>query len=65
MSLKAFHLLFIALSVVLTAFFASWAAGQYRLAHEVSYALTGIGSAAAGVALVLYGTAFQRKTRRF
>ena len=29
MSLRAFHLLFIALSVVLAAFFAAWAAGQY------------------------------------
>ena len=65
MSLKAFHLLFIALSVVLTVFFAMWAVGQYRLAHEATYALTGVVSAAAGVALALYGAAFQRKTRRF
>ena len=30
MSLRAFHLLFIALSVVLAAFVAAWATGQYR-----------------------------------
>ena len=30
MSLRAFHLLFIALSVVLAAFCAAWAVGQYR-----------------------------------
>jgi hypothetical protein len=65
MSLRAFHLLFIGLSVVLTVFFALWAVGQYRLVHEVGYALTGVLSAAAGVALIFYGAAFQRKTRRF
>jgi hypothetical protein len=63
MSLRAFHLLFIALSVILTAFFAAWAAGQYRAAHGVTYALVAVGSLAAGVALVVYGTKFQRKTR--
>ena len=65
MSLRAFHLLFIGQSVVLTMFFAMWAVGQYRLVHEISYALTGVVSAATGVALALYGAAFQRKTRRF
>jgi thiol:disulfide interchange protein len=63
MSLKAFHLLFIALSVVLTAFFGAWAIGQYQSAHEVGYAVTGIVSLASGVGLALYGAAFQRKTR--
>jgi hypothetical protein len=64
MSLRAFHLLFIALSVVLTAFFAAWAAGQYRLAQDVSYAIAGAASLLAGAALAVYGAAFQRKTRR-
>jgi hypothetical protein len=30
MSLRAFHLLFIVMSVILTAFFAAWAFGEYR-----------------------------------
>ena len=30
MSLRAFHLLFIALSIVLAAFLAAWAMGQYQ-----------------------------------
>jgi len=64
MSLRAFHLLFIALSVVLTAFFAAWAAGQYQRAHEMSYALTGVASVASGIGLAVYGTAFQRKTKK-
>jgi len=63
MSLRAFHLLFIALSVVLTAFFAAWAAGQYQAAHGTGYAAAGIGSLAAGVGLAVYGAKFQRKTR--
>ena len=63
MSLRAFHLLFIALSVVLAAFFAAWAAAQYRVGHEVGYAVAGVGGLAAGTALAVYGAAFQRKTR--
>ena len=65
MSLRAFHLLFIGLSVILTAVFAAWALGQYRTAHEMSYVLTGVVSAASGAGLIVYGAAFQRKTRRF
>jgi len=63
MSLRAFHLLFIALSVMLAAFVAAWAVGQYRLQHEMIYAVTGVGAAAASGLLAVYGTAFQRKTR--
>jgi hypothetical protein len=63
MSLRAFHLLFIALSVILTAFFAGWAAGQYRAEHGAVYACTAAGSLAAGVGLAVYGARFQRKTR--
>jgi ABC-type Mn2+/Zn2+ transport system permease subunit len=63
MSLRAFHLLFIAISVVLTAFVAAWAAGQYRVAHDVTYAVASAASLASGVGLAVYGAAFQRKTR--
>jgi hypothetical protein len=63
MSLRAFHLLFIGLSVVLTAFFAAWAAGQYQTARDMGYAAAAISSLAAGVGLVVYGARFQRKTR--
>ena len=64
MSLRAFHLLFIALSVVLTAFFAAWAAGEYRTAHDAGYLMAGLVSLASGVGLVFYGLAFHKKTRR-
>ena len=64
MSLRAFHLFFIALSVVLAGFCAAWAAGQYRAGHQMEYAIGVIASVAAGAALVVYGAAFQRKTRQ-
>jgi glucose uptake protein GlcU len=63
MSLRAFHLFFIALSVVLAAFCGAWALGQYQAAHEVSYVLAGVVCFASGVGLAAYGAAFQRKTR--
>jgi hypothetical protein len=65
LSLRAFHLLFIALSVVLAAFFAAWASTQYRLEHEPVYALTGVLALVCGGGLAVYGTKFQRKTRNF
>jgi hypothetical protein len=63
MSLRGFHLLFIALSVVLAGFLAAWAAGQYRAGHQLDYAIAGAASAVAAAGLVMYGAAFQRKTR--
>ena len=63
MSLRAFHLLFIALSVVLAAFFAAWAAAQYRLEHQIAYAAVAALALASGGGLAVYGARFQRKTR--
>ena len=65
MSLRLFHLFFIALSVVLAAFCAAWATGMYRAAHDPLYLGAGVISAIAGAALIVYGAAFQRKTRQF
>jgi len=63
MGLRAFHLLFIGLSVILAAFFAAWAGGQYQQAHDFVYALTAVGSLLGAAGLVWYGASFQRKTR--
>lgn len=63
MSLRAFHLLFISLSVVLAAFCAAWAAGQYQVEHQIGYAVGGVASLAGAAALAVYGAAFQRKTK--
>ena len=64
MGLRSFHLLFIAVSVVLAAFVAAWAAGQYQSAQGVTYAVTGVAALATGAGLAWYGAIFQRKTRR-
>jgi len=64
MSLRLFHLFFIAVSVVLVAFCAAWAAGMYRSGHEASYLVAGVASTLAAAGLIAYGVAFQRKTRR-
>jgi hypothetical protein len=63
MSLRAFHLFFIGLSVVLTAFFAAWATTQYRADHDIAYAIAAVASVAVGGGLIAYGAAFQKKTR--
>jgi hypothetical protein len=63
MSLRAFHLLFIAVSVVLTAYFGAWAIGEYRSGQGAVYLAAGVGSLASGVALAVYGALFQKKTR--
>ena len=63
MSLRAFHLVFIAASVVLAAFFAAWAAGQYSAGHEPIYIVVAVLSLASGGALAVYAAKFQRKTK--
>ncbi|HKT80385.1 MAG TPA: hypothetical protein VJP86_09195 [Vicinamibacterales bacterium] len=63
MSLRNFHLFFIAVSVVLAAFMAAWAIGQYRADGSAAFMATGVASALSGVALAVYGAKFQRKTR--
>jgi hypothetical protein len=63
MSLRAFHLLFIAASVVLMAFCGAWAVAQYRIGHHPVFMVTAVGSIVAVGGLGAYGTAFQRKTR--
>jgi hypothetical protein len=62
-SLKAFHLFFVTVCILLAAFVAAWATGEYRADHGAAYIVTAIGSAAFGAALAFYGVAFQRKVR--
>jgi len=63
MSLKAFHLVFVGLSIVLSVFFAAWAAGEYRVGHQTGYLVTAVASLTASGALAMYVAAFRRKTR--
>ena len=64
MGLRRFHLLFIALSVVLAAFVAAWAATQYRADPGPGYVVAAVVSAGAGVVLAVYGARFQRRTKQ-
>lgn len=57
MSLKGFHIVFIILSVLLTAGFAAWS-----FSNETSIPV-GIGSAVLSVLLVIYGIWFVKKSR--
>jgi hypothetical protein len=63
MSLRAFHLFFIALSAIMAAFCSAWAFSQYRLDHQVMYGAGAAASAVSVAGLAMYGRAFQRKTR--
>jgi hypothetical protein len=61
--LRLFHLFFIAVSVLLSAFVAAWGASGYRQTHEVVYAVWALCAVALSAVLVVYGAVFQRKTR--
>ena len=64
MSLKAFHVLFISLSVVLTVFFGMWALSAYSTQGGPGYLTSACLSFLCGGALVAYEVAFVRKCRR-
>jgi hypothetical protein len=64
MSLKAFHLLFIGLSIVLAAFMAAWAMTQYSAVHDAGYIATAVVSVLAASGLAVYATKFRRKVRQ-
>ena len=63
MSLRAFHLFFIALSAIMAAFCSAWAFSQYRLDHQLVYGAGAAASAVSVAGLAMYGRAFQQKTR--
>ena len=63
MSLRMFHLFFIALSIILAAFCGAWAVGQYRIRPDAVFIVTAVGSIAGACGLAVYAAAFQRKTR--
>ena len=55
--------MFIAVSIVLAAFLAAWAMGQYQVSRDGVYLGAGAASLATAGALAVYAAAFQRKTR--
>jgi hypothetical protein len=63
MSLRAFHIVFITASGLLSAFCAAWAVDQYRTDPSAAYLAGAVISMACVGALAAYATMFQRKTR--
>ena len=56
-------MLFISLSIILAAFCAVWAIGQYQVDHHVSLVVTAVAALLSVGGLAVYAAAFQRKTR--
>jgi len=63
MSLKAFHIVFIAASILLAFGFAAWAFVHGRDESDRTLQLYGVGSAIAGIGLVGYGIYVLRKLK--
>jgi hypothetical protein len=61
MSLKAFHIFFITLSVLLCLGFGAWCLGSDYARDRAAYAVAGFVSFALGVILVLYEVVFLKK----
>ncbi len=61
MSLKAFHIVFVTVSVLLMFVIAAWSFGNYRDGGTPRDALWGCLALAAAVALLVYGKVFLRK----
>ena len=63
MSLKAFHITFIALSTLLAVGFAAWELKGYAASNDMLQLIAGILSILAAAGLVLYGIRFLRKLK--
>jgi hypothetical protein len=63
MSLKSFHVVFIAASILLAFGFGAWELVQYSRAGATTDLAFGVGSLAVGVTLVVYGRYFLKKLK--
>jgi membrane associated rhomboid family serine protease len=63
LSLKAFHIVFVTASSLLSFVFAGWALHAHDAGDQGNYLLLGLLSAAFGVLLIVYGFWFWRKIR--
>ena len=63
MSLRAFHVVFILISLTTAAFVAAWSLRYWSRTQETVYAVMSVASAASGVALAVYLTWFIKKSK--
>ena len=63
MSLKAFHIVFIAASILLALGFAAWSLSNYFKDRRTLDLVFGLLSLAAGISLVIYGKYVLRKLK--
>jgi hypothetical protein len=63
MSLKAFHIVFVTLSVALTFFFGAWLLHEYSVAGGIGQLIGAILSFLAGAGLIWYGKVVLRKLK--
>jgi len=63
MSLKAFHIVFISLSILLAFGFAAWEVNGFLATDDGMQLTAGIVSSLAGVGLILYEIRFLRKLK--
>jgi hypothetical protein len=62
-SLKAFHIVFIAVSTLLAVAFGVWEVLRYLETGSVGMLLAGVASFAVGAGLVVYGVRFLKKLK--
>jgi hypothetical protein len=63
MSLKAFHIIFISVSTILSFGVAGWAFHSYASSGSMGDLLFGLGALAAGAGLLVYGKYFLKKLK--
>lgn len=63
MSLKAFHVIFVVVSMLLAGGFAIWAISQYRISGDLGLLIGGVISGVLFLGLGVYGRWFLRKLK--
>ena len=63
MSLKAFHIVFVTLSTLLSLGFAGWAIGEYLQSHAIGMLAAAVGAVGFAAVLICYGLWFLRKLK--
>jgi hypothetical protein len=63
MSLKAFHIVFVAASILLAFFSGGWLMHDYLATRQVAELVAGILSVLAGIVLIGYGKSILRKLK--